>query len=268
MYEYEKCFIPNISCRKYNSQPVIGDMGFEENENMDENEADNVEGADDSGADNQFNTYGSDVTDPEFQYENISPNSPYGRRPHFQPYTNIDASDNEFNYQNAEVNYNLPAESLRLVPPYGNMRSQYSSPADENRNFQYLRSQRNQVVLDRKPKSAYQSYYQGGYTMYENSRSAIQTIPTHCYQPLSIVKCSDTRVISNSWFYNFCADECMLYASDICDPNTNKFTSLEKCEQHCAEPMRRVPNFLKRKQLESPFCQRILRNNRYNGYVN
>lgn len=95
------------------------------------------------------------------------------------------------------------------------------------------------------------------YQRTNNYRNNIPTPPTslfhlpprYCYQPLNIVHdCSEQRVVGNFWFYNYCADECMLYAADICDNNRNKFLSLERCEEHCAVPMRNLPRILEQQQ--------------------
>ncbi|XP_023308347.2 spondin-1 [Lucilia cuprina] len=86
-------------------------------------------------------------------------------------------------------------------------------------------------------------------------QSLFKPPPEYCYQPLNIIRgCIDQRVVGNFWFYNYCTDECMLFATDICDNNRNKFLSLEKCEEHCATPMRRAERFLRYKQAEG--CSR------------
>lgn len=80
---------------------------------------------------------------------------------------------------------------------------------------------------------------------------SFQALPEYCYQPLNILNgCIDPKVVGNFWFYNYCTDECMLYAADICDNNQNKFLSLEQCEDHCAIPMRSIGRFLRQKQTQ------------------
>lgn len=86
--------------------------------------------------------------------------------------------------------------------------------------------------------------------------------PQYCYQPLNIIRdCFDARVVGNFWFYNFCTDECMLYATDICDKNSNKFSSLEECEETCANPLRTFEAFLRQKQLQGCRGARPLQRN-------
>lgn len=77
-------------------------------------------------------------------------------------------------------------------------------------------------------------------------------IPSLCYQPLHLENCSDPRVTDNFWFYNLCHNKCMLYAADICDNNLNRFTSLEKCEVICRQPIAKMGiHFLTRKQRQT-----------------
>lgn len=74
-------------------------------------------------------------------------------------------------------------------------------------------------------------------------------VPNYCYRLLRLENCSDPRITDNFWFYNLCEDECMLYAADICDNNINRFTSLEKCEVTCRQPIGQLGSmFLSRKQ--------------------
>lgn len=84
-----------------------------------------------------------------------------------------------------------------------------------------------------------------------NAQRLFKPPPAYCYQPLNIIHgCIDPKVVGNFWFYNYCTDECMLYATDICDNNRNKFLSLEQCEEHCARPMRNLERFLRHKQAQ------------------
>lgn len=77
----------------------------------------------------------------------------------------------------------------------------------------------------------------------------------NCFQMLRTnPSCQNQTIVGNFWFYNFCADECMLYAADPCDRNVNKFSRWETCEE-C-----RRPEFqqIQQNAAASPECQNIL----------
>ncbi|XP_023168709.2 spondin-1 [Drosophila hydei] len=54
-----------------------------------------------------------------------------------------------------------------------------------------------------------------------------------CFQMLRTnqPRCRNQTVVGHFWFYNFCVDECMLFAADPCDRNVNKFSRWEECEE-------------------------------------
>ncbi|KAH8275874.1 hypothetical protein KR026_009129 [Drosophila bipectinata] len=76
-----------------------------------------------------------------------------------------------------------------------------------------------------------------------------------CFQMLQTEqsRCFNQTIIGNFWFYNFCADECMLFATDTCDRNVNKFSRWEEC-QKC-----RLPELssLQQQYSELPECQNL-----------
>ncbi|KAH8384614.1 hypothetical protein KR093_002647 [Drosophila rubida] len=76
-----------------------------------------------------------------------------------------------------------------------------------------------------------------------------------CFQMLrTSPSCQNDTILGNFWFYNFCSDECMLFAVDPCDRNVNKFSKWEAC-QEC-----RRPEF-KQQQMQAaelPECENIL----------
>ncbi|XP_017147974.1 spondin-1 [Drosophila miranda] len=80
-------------------------------------------------------------------------------------------------------------------------------------------------------------------------------LSTRCFQMLHTVqpRCQNQTITGQFWFYNFCADECMLYATDPCDRNLNKFSRWEECEK-C-----RLPEFapLQQHRSNSPECQAL-----------
>lgn len=77
----------------------------------------------------------------------------------------------------------------------------------------------------------------------------------NCFQMLRTnPSCRNQTIVGNFWFYNFCADECMLYAADPCDRNVNKFTRWETCEE-CRRPEYQQ---LQQNAAASPECQNIL----------
>ncbi|EDW74398.2 uncharacterized protein Dwil_GK21895 [Drosophila willistoni] len=79
---------------------------------------------------------------------------------------------------------------------------------------------------------------------------------SHCFQMLNTVqpRCPDQTITGHYWFYNFCADECMIYAADLCDRNMNKFTRFEECEK-CRVPQNAA---LLQQHKNSMQCQVIL----------
>ncbi|KAM7345254.1 spondin-1-like [Cochliomyia hominivorax] len=137
--------------------------------------------------------------------------------------------------------YNIPTEDLKQEP---NEDINYT-PNKPNRMSTNLKSRNSRLQPTYQPLNALQTP-----TNY-NTQQLFRPPPQFCYQPLNIIHgCVDPKVVGNFWFYNYCTDECMLYATDICDNNRNKFTSLEQCEEHCARPMRSRPRFLRLKQAQ------------------
>uniref|UniRef100_A0A1I8PW00 Spondin-1 n=1 Tax=Stomoxys calcitrans TaxID=35570 RepID=A0A1I8PW00_STOCA len=251
MYEYKKCFVSNISCRRSNGPQLISDFGNNDEDN-DENAEDNEGEEDNAQGNGEFANF------PTFEDSDVNEREPqYGRNPYGRP---NNPYEDEFNFNGVG---DIQAENLRQEQPYDDYFAPYQNRYNA-RNFHSPRGRGTQEVLQRQPKNANPKMYQR-YIDFDN-HAATTNIPTHCYQPLSMVQCSDKRTVGNFWFYNFCTDECMLYASDICDPNTNKYPSMEKCEQQCARPMRNFPHFLRRKQQNSPHCQAIFRNRGFRDY--
>ncbi|KAH8252232.1 hypothetical protein KR038_004946 [Drosophila bunnanda] len=63
------------------------------------------------------------------------------------------------------------------------------------------------------------------------------SLSTRCFQMLQTAqpRCQNQTITGQFWFYNFCEDECMLFATDPCDRNVNKFSRWEEC-QKCRQP--------------------------------
>ncbi|KAH8301613.1 hypothetical protein KR059_006588 [Drosophila kikkawai] len=63
------------------------------------------------------------------------------------------------------------------------------------------------------------------------------SLSTRCFQMLQTAqpRCQNQTITGQFWFYNFCEDECMLFATDPCDRNINKFSRWEEC-QKCRQP--------------------------------
>lgn len=63
------------------------------------------------------------------------------------------------------------------------------------------------------------------------------SMSTRCFQMLQTAqpRCQNQTITGQFWFYNFCEDECMLFATDPCDRNVNKFRRWEEC-QKCRLP--------------------------------
>jgi len=74
-----------------------------------------------------------------------------------------------------------------------------------------------------------------------------------CFQMVQTAqpRCHDQTITGHFWFYNFCADECMLYAADQCDRNVNKFRRWEDCEK-CRQPGMAA---LQQEHTNSPQCE-------------
>ncbi|KAH8401040.1 hypothetical protein KR009_002604 [Drosophila setifemur] len=72
---------------------------------------------------------------------------------------------------------------------------------------------------------------------YANGGNIDPSLSTKCFQMLQTVqpRCQNQTITGQFWSYNFCADECMLYATDPCDRNVNKFSRWEECET-CRQP--------------------------------
>ncbi|XP_016981345.1 spondin-1 [Drosophila rhopaloa] len=78
------------------------------------------------------------------------------------------------------------------------------------------------------------------------------SLSNRCFQMLRTMqpRCRDQTITGQFWFYNFCADECMLYAADPCDQNVNKFSRWEDCEK-CRQPEMAA---LQQQHTSSPEC--------------
>ncbi|XP_017068836.1 spondin-1 [Drosophila eugracilis] len=76
-----------------------------------------------------------------------------------------------------------------------------------------------------------------GANNYGPGRDVDSTLSNKCFQMVQTAqpRCQDQTITGQFWFYNFCADECMLFATDPCDRNINKFRRLEECER-CRQP--------------------------------
>jgi len=78
--------------------------------------------------------------------------------------------------------------------------------------------------------------YDRGYNTNSNLPEVEPYLSKRCFRMLQTnPPCRNETITGNFWFYNFCLDECMLYASDSCDRNVNKFNRFEACEE-CRRP--------------------------------
>ncbi|ALC41845.1 CG30046 [Drosophila busckii] len=109
---------------------------------------------------------------------------------------------------------------------------------------------------EERPTASRQSFGNAPYAANIETAEVDAYLSIRCFQMLgtSLPRCHDRTIVGNFWFYNYCADECMLFAADPCDRNVNKFSSLEACEQ-C-----RRPEFqqLQEKHSKSQACEMFL----------
>ncbi|XP_017002762.2 spondin-1 [Drosophila takahashii] len=95
----------------------------------------------------------------------------------------------------------------------------------------------------------------GNQEMYSPRAEVDSSLANRCFQMLQTVlpRCPDQTITGQFWSYNFCADECMLFATDPCDRNFNKFSRLEDCER-CRQPELAA---LQQEHSNSPECQNL-----------
>ncbi|KAH8285068.1 hypothetical protein KR054_004674 [Drosophila jambulina] len=81
------------------------------------------------------------------------------------------------------------------------------------------------------------------------------SLSTRCFQMLQTTqpRCQNQTITGQFWFYNFCEDECMLFATDPCDRNINKFSRWEEC-QKCRQPEMAA---MQREATNSPECRNL-----------
>ncbi|KAH8271532.1 hypothetical protein KR018_004692 [Drosophila ironensis] len=81
------------------------------------------------------------------------------------------------------------------------------------------------------------------------------SLTTKCFQMLQTTqpRCQNQTITGQFWFYNFCADECMLFATDPCDRNVNKFSRWEECQKCRLPEMER----LQQEHSASPGCEEL-----------
>ncbi|XP_017039218.1 spondin-1 isoform X2 [Drosophila ficusphila] len=133
--------------------------------------------------------------------------------------------------------YTQPIRAERLImerqPPSSDARLRNVEPAA-------WRRQRisNKALVENSPREQWQrpNHY-GNQEMHAPGGAVNSSLANQCFKMLRTVRprCTDQTVTGNFWFYNYCADECMLFASDVCDRNPNKFSRLEDCEK-CRQP--------------------------------
>ncbi|XP_017115447.1 spondin-1 [Drosophila elegans] len=95
----------------------------------------------------------------------------------------------------------------------------------------------------------------GNQDRYATGGDVDSSLSNRCFQMLQTVqpRCRDQTITGQFWFYNFCADECMLYAADPCDRNVNKFSRWEDCER-CRQPEMAA---LQQEHTNSPECENL-----------
>ncbi|EDX06734.1 GD10853 [Drosophila simulans] len=93
----------------------------------------------------------------------------------------------------------------------------------------------------------------GNPDMYTPGGDVDPSLSYRCFQMVQTAqpRCHDQTITGQFWFYNFCADECMLYAADQCDRNVNKFRRWEDCEK-CRQPEMAA---LQQEHTNSPQCE-------------
>lgn len=116
--------------------------------------------------------------------------------------------------------------------------------------------------------------YGRGYDI--NSNVPEIDLSKRCFQMLQTTPlCRNETIMGNFWFYNYCTNECMIFAVDPCDRNVNKFNRLEACEecrrpefqqlQERASKTQECRVIIQSRQAEQQFWKEERRRNNYNG---
>nr|XP_016927690.1 spondin-1 [Drosophila suzukii] len=176
--------------------------------------------------------------------------------------TNLGRVPPSFKQSNFDRGYDPPARTERPTWP-GQPRSSDPRLEDVERSpWQRQRpSSKYGSILDapevdspRQPWQRTQTKY-GNQGIYAPEGDMDSSLSNRCFQMVQTTqpRCQDQTVTGQFWFYNFCADECMLFATDQCDRNLNKFSRWEDCER-CRQP---EMGALLQEHSNSPECQNL-----------
>jgi len=176
--------------------------------------------------------------------------------------TNLGRVPPSFKQSNFDRGYDPPARTERPTWP-GQPRSSDPRLEDVERSpWQRQRpSSKYGSILDapevdspREPWQRTQTKY-GNQGIYAPEGDMDSSLSNRCFQMVQTTqpRCQDQTVTGQFWFYNFCADECMLFATDQCDRNLNKFSRWEDCER-CRQPEMAA---LLQEHSNSPECQNL-----------
>ncbi|XP_037954007.1 spondin-1-like [Teleopsis dalmanni] len=153
--------------------------------------------------------------------------------------TNNKLNYNSYDYseENSQLNTTQTKDEWYDEEDYGRDYAPYE--------YSKLRSKPNNEVSEEKEKWKNEKGFEVANLYKGSPKSFLKPLQLNrnfnrCFKPLINSPCASSHSVKNFWFFNFCENTCMLYTTDECDFNENKFTSLELCERNCWEPINSV----------------------------
>ncbi|XP_037954321.1 uncharacterized protein LOC119684365 [Teleopsis dalmanni] len=163
----------------------------------------------------------------------------FGRDCDERQQTNNKLNYNSYDYseENSQLNATQTKDEWYDEEDYGRDYAPYE--------YSKLRSKPNNEVSEEKEKWKNEKGFEVANLYKGSPKSFLKPLQLNrnfnrCFKPLINSPCASSHSVKNFWFFNFCENTCMLYTTDECDFNENKFTSLELCERNCWEPINSV----------------------------